>query len=78
LDGATVYPREVVRHVLEAGASAVILCHNHPSGSCRVSEADKQLTRHLIDALALIDVQVLDHLIVADAAVVSFAERGLL
>lgn len=78
LDAASVYPREVVRHVLSKGAAAVILCHNHPSGSTRVSQADRQLTQRLVEALALIDVKVLDHLIVAGATVVSFAEQGLL
>jgi len=78
LDAASVYPREVVRHVIEKGAAAVILCHNHPSGSTTASEADIQITRRLIAALELIDVSVLDHMIVAGNKVMSFAEHGLL
>jgi len=78
LDAASVYPREVVRKVLAFGAAAVILCHNHPSGSANISEADKRITVRLIEALGLIDVRVLDHLVVADAQVISFAELGLL
>ena len=78
IDAASVYPREVVRHVLKMGAAAVILCHNHPSGSTEASAADIQITRRLQSALELIDVRVLDHLIVAGSEVVSFAERGLI
>ena len=78
LDAASVYPREVVRQVLAQGAGAVIFCHNHPSGSTEVSKADRQITKRLAEALALIDVKVLDHLIVAGATVVSFAELGLI
>ncbi|WP_341502679.1 DNA repair protein RadC [Gallaecimonas sp. GXIMD4217] len=78
LDGAAVYPREVVRRVLEAGAAAVILAHNHPSGVAEPSRADRQLTERLAAALALIDVPVLDHLVVGDGECVSFAERGWL
>ena len=78
LDAASVYPREVVRQVLAQGAGAVIFCHNHPSGSTEVSRADRQITKRLSEALALIDVKVLDHLIVAGATVVSFAELGLI
>ena len=64
--------------MLAKGAGAVILCHNHPSGSCQPSEADRYITQRLKDALALIDVKVLDHLIVASNRVISFAERGIL
>jgi DNA repair protein RadC len=78
IDAASVYPREVVRSVLDKGAAAVILCHNHPSGSTTVSQADMHITKRLQSALELIDVRVLDHLIVAGNEVVSFAERGLL
>lgn len=78
LNAASVYPREVVRHVIEQGAAAVIICHNHPSGSKLASEADIQLTKRLIAALELIDVRVLDHMIVAGNDIVSFAEQGLL
>lgn len=78
IDAASVYPREVVRKVLDNHAAAVIFCHNHPSGSAEPSQADLALTRRLIDALTLIDVRVLDHMIVAGSAVVSMAERGQL
>ena len=78
IDAASVYPREVVRAVLAKGAAAVILCHNHPSGSTTPSQADIQITRRLQGALELIDVRVLDHLIVAGSQTVSFAERGLI
>ena len=77
IDGASVYPREVVRRAIDINAAAVIFAHNHPSGVAEPSEADKQITQKLKEALALIDVRVLDHMIVGDE-VVSFAERGLL
>ena len=77
IDGASVYPREVVRRAIENNAAAVIFAHNHPSGVAEPSSADKQITQRLKDALALIDVRVLDHIIIGDE-VVSFAERGLL
>ncbi|TFG80743.1 MAG: JAB domain-containing protein [Chromatiales bacterium] len=78
IDGASVHPREVVRRVLHFNAAAVILAHNHPSGVAEPSRADVQLTRRLVDALALVDVRVLDHFIVGDGPGVSFAERGLI
>lgn len=79
LTQTSVYPREVVKLVLEKNAAAVILAHNHPSGAAEPSEADRLLTRSLKTALALIDVQVLDHFIVAGMAPpVSFSERGWL
>jgi len=77
IDGASVYPREVVKACLSHNAAAVIFAHNHPSGSSEPSKADKMITKRLNDALALIDVRVLDHLIVGED-VTSFAERGLL
>lgn len=77
IDAAPVYPREVVKLVLEHNAGAVIFAHNHPSGVAEPSEADKRITKRLTDALALIDVKVLDHIVVGETAV-SFAERGLL
>ena len=77
INSASVYPREVVKDVLKSNAASVILAHNHPSGSCDISDADKCITKKLIDALALIDVQVLDHIIVGDSYA-SFAERGIL
>ena len=76
--GASVYPREVVKKALALNASALILCHNHPSGVAEPSDADKRITKRLTDALALVEIRVLDHMIVGDGEVVSFAERGLL
>ncbi len=79
LTQTSVYPREVVKHALRCNAAAVILAHNHPSGVAEASRADELLTQALKNALALVDVKVLDHLIVAGpTATVSFAERGLL
>jgi DNA repair protein RadC len=78
LTQTSVYPREVVKRALELGAGAVILAHNHPSGIAEPSRADEFLTRSLAAALQLVDVRVLDHLVVGQADVVSFAERGLL
>lgn len=78
LTQTSVYPREVVKLALERNAAAVIFAHNHPSGAADPSEADKMLTRTLKDALAYLDVRVLDHFIVAGATVTSFAERGIL
>ncbi len=78
LDGAAVYPREVVKKALAHNAAAVILAHNHPSGVAEPSRADEALTQRLKDALALVDIQVLDHLVVGDGDITSFAERGLL
>jgi DNA repair protein RadC len=77
IDGASVYPREVVRRAIAHNAAAVIFAHNHPSGVAEPSAADKQITQRLKDALALVEVRVLDHMIVGDN-VVSFAERGLI
>lgn len=78
IDGASVYPREVVRRALHHNAAAVILAHNHPSGIAEPSRSDEMLTQRLRDALALVDVRVLDHIVVAGSSAVSFAERGLL
>lgn len=78
IDGATVHPREVAKLALEKGAAGCILVHPHPSGVAEPSQADELITRRLKEALALIDVRVLDHLIVAGGDVVSFVERGLL
>lgn len=74
----SVYPREVVKEALKLNAVAVILAHNHPSGVAEPSRADEYLTQTLKSTLALIDVRVLDHMVVAGADVVSFVERGLL
>lgn len=78
LNGASVHPREVVREALVRNAAAVIFAHNHPSGAIEPSQADELITRRLKDALALVDVRVLDHLIVGDGRCYSFAEHGLL
>lgn len=78
LDQAAVYPREVVKRALQLNAAAVVLVHNHPSGIPEPSQADELITRRLKEALALIDVRVLDHLIVGADFVESFADRGLL
>ena len=78
LTQTSVYPREVVKRALELHAAAVILAHNHPSGAAEPSRADEYLTQTLKSALALVDVRVLDHLVVGQGQVVSFAERGLL
>lgn len=78
LTQTSVYPREVVKCALRHNAAAVILAHNHPSGVAEPSQADELLTRSLRSALALVDVQVLDHFVVAADRTMSFAERGLL
>ena len=78
IDGASVHPREVVKQALARNAAAVILAHNHPSGVAEPSHADELITRRLREALQLVDIRVLDHLIVADNGCLSFAERGLL
>jgi len=78
VDGATVYPRVVVQQALEKNAAAVVLFHNHPSGVAEESRADRNITEKLARALALVDVRLLDHLVVTDGDVVSFAERGLI
>jgi DNA repair protein RadC len=77
LTQTSVYPREVVKRALAHNAASVIFAHNHPSGEPTPSQADRLLTRTLADALALIDVHVLDHFVVAPGASVSFAEQGL-
>ena len=77
----TEYPNErgeIVKAALKANAAAVIFAHNHPSGAAQPSQADELLTRNLKDALALVDVKVLDHFVVAGNQAISFAERGLL
>ena len=78
LTQTSVYPREVVKAALAANAAAVIFAHNHPSGVAQPSQADELLTRQLREALALVDVKVLDHFIIAGNQALSFAERGLL
>jgi DNA repair protein RadC len=76
IDGATVYPREVVKRALQHNASAVILGHNHPSGVSEPSEADRSITLKLAKALALVEIRLLDHLVVSRGGHVSLAERG--
>lgn len=78
INGAAVYPREVVKRCLYNNAAAVIFAHNHPSGLAEPSQSDIQITRRLITALETIDVRVLDHMVVGRHQVVSLAERGLL
>lgn len=78
IDGAAVYPREVAKAALRLNAAAVIFAHNHPSGNPEPSSADISITKRLKDALALLDVRALDHIIVGGEVAVSFAERGLL
>lgn len=77
IDGASVHPREVVKRALQHNAAAVIFSHNHPSGVSEPSHADTRITQRLTDALALVDVRVLDHVIVGQDTY-SFAEHGLL
>ncbi len=76
LDGASVYPREVVKAALAHNAAAVIFAHNHPSGVAEPSRSDRDITRRLVDALAVVDIRVLDHLVIGHAQTSSFAERG--
>ena len=78
LNQTSVYPREVIKAALDVNAGAVVLAHNHPSGSPEPSRADEYLTQTLKSALQLVDVRVLDHMVVGGSFVVSFAERGLL
>jgi DNA repair protein RadC len=78
IDGAAVYPRVVVQRALEMNAAAVVFFHCHPSGVAEPSSADEALTRRLQDALMLVDVRVLDHVVVGAQESVSLAERGLL
>ena len=78
IDGASVYPREVVKRALQCNAAAVILAHNHPSGICVPSEADKGITDKLKQALSTIDIRILDHIIVGHMETYSFAEHGAL
>jgi DNA repair protein RadC len=78
LTQTSVFPREVVRRALHNNAAGVIFAHNHPSGVAEPSHADETLTQALKQALALVDVRVLDHFIIGRGAALSFAERGLL
>lgn len=78
IDGAAVYPREVVKRALNHNAAAIIVAHNHPSGVAEPSHADRNITQRLSQALNLIDVRLLDHIIVGDGVTTSFTELGLL
>jgi len=78
LDGACVYPREVVKEALGCNAGAVIVCHNHPSGVSEPSLADQAITRRLKDALLLVEIRMLDHFVIAGGTTVSMASRGML
>lgn len=78
IDSASVYPREVVKRALALGAAELIFAHNHPSGSTEPSAADRALTERLKQALATVDIRVLDHLVIGEGAPASFAERGWL
>ena len=78
IDGAAVYPREVVKAALMKNVAALIFYHNHPSGLAEPSTADRQITRRLVDACSLVDIRVLDHIVVGSSDTVSFAERGLI
>src|SRR5690606_19784573 len=78
IDSASVYPREVVKEALARNAAAIILAHNHPSGVAEPSQADRRITERIQAALELVDIRVLDHMVVGDSEVVSFAERGFL
>lgn len=78
IDGASVHPREVVRKALQRNAAGLIIAHNHPSGAAEPSRADRALTRRLREAVELVDVRLLDHFVIGDCEIVSFAERGWL
>ncbi len=77
IDSASVHPREIVRAVIEVNAACVILAHNHPSGDTEPSVSDKKITQRIVEALGLIDVRVLDHIVLGNEAF-SFAENNLL
>ncbi len=78
IDGTSVHPREVVKRALGVNAAAIIIAHNHPSGVAEPSRADESITERLRDALALVDVRLLDHFVIGDGVPVSLAERGLI
>jgi DNA repair protein RadC len=77
IDGASVHPREIVKLALKRNSAAVIIAHNHPSGIAEPSQADELITQRVKEALALVDIRLLDHIIIGDGASVSLAERGL-
>jgi DNA repair protein RadC len=78
IDGASVHPREVVRKALAHNAAAVIFSHNHPSGVAEPSQADRHITERLRDALALVDIRVLDHIVIGDGEHCSLAQQGII
>jgi DNA repair protein RadC len=78
IDGASVHPREIVKRALQCNCAAVIVAHNHPSGIAEPSQADELITQRVKEALALVDIRLLDHIIVGDGTNVSLAERGLI
>ncbi len=78
IDGASVYPREVVKKALQHNAAALIIAHNHPSGVAEPSSADEHITLRLKDALGLVDIRLLDHFIIGDGEIISLAERGVI
>ena len=78
IDGASVHPREIVRRCIELNAAAVILAHNHPSGTTQPSQSDLRITQRVKEAVALVDVRVLDHLVVGGDQAYSFASHGLI
>ncbi len=78
IDGASVHPREIVKLALQRNSAALIIAHNHPSGVAEPSQSDELITQRVKEALALVDIRLLDHIIVGDGASVSFAERGLI
>lgn len=78
IDGTSVHPREVAKRALHHNAAALILCHNHPSGILEPSQADRAITKKLKEALALVDVRVLDHFVIGHGEWYSFADKGLI
>ena len=78
IDQSAVYPREIIKHGLAVNCAAVILAHNHPSGHCEPSNADRVITMTIKDALNFVDIRLLDHLVIGGDLAVSFAERGYL
>lgn len=78
IDGAAVYPREVVKSALKHNSAALIIAHNHPSGIAEPSQADRNITSRLQEALSLVEIRVLDHVVIGSSNYVSFAERGLI
>ena len=78
IDGATIHPREIVKRALTLNAAALIVAHNHPSGVAEPSSADTVITKRISDAVSLIDIRLLDHIVIGTGSHVSLAERGLI